>query len=134
MKLKAVLLVLTLFAFACQKEKGAGIPVSGALTTGTWYVSKFTSDSLDETNIYNGYTFIFNTNGELTASCTYGTTVGSWYAEDDNDGSDEFRIALGNIDPLDKLSKRWKIRSQTSSKVELFEDDHGSDEVTFTKQ
>lgn len=134
MKLKVQILFIALFAFACKKEKGTGIPASGVLTTGTWYVSKMMDDGSDETSIFYDYTFVFNTNGELTAACSYGTTVGSWYAENDDHGNYEFRIALGNVDPLEKLSKRWHVRSQTSTKVELYENDQDSEEVTFEKQ
>ena len=134
MKFKLVIFALIAFSFACKKEKGVGIPASGVLTTGTWYVSKLSEDSTDVTYLFYGYTFVFNTNGEVTAACTYGTEVGSWYAEDDANGNDEFRIALGNTDPLRHLSKRWHIRSQVSDKVELYEDDNDYEELTFTKQ
>lgn len=134
MKLKSILVIFIIFSFACKKEKGAGIPAQGVLTTGTWYISQFLEDGNDETYHFEDYTFVFNTNGELTATCVYGTTVGSWYAEDDDDGSDEFRIALGNVEPLDKLSKRWHIRSETSTKVEFYDDDNSDEEVTFMKR
>ena len=134
MKQRAILLLIVLFSFACKKEKGAGIPAQGVLTTGTWYVSKFMDSGTDETYIFEEYTFVFNTNGELTATCIYGTTIGSWYAEDDDDGTDEFRIALGNVAPLDKLSKRWHIRSESSTEVEFYDDDNSDEEVTFMKR
>ena len=134
MKLNAIILLLVILSFACKKEKGAGIPASGVLTTGTWYVSKFMNNGNDETYHFEEYTFVFNTNGELTSTCVYGSTVGSWYAEDDDVGTDELRIALGNVDPLDKFSKHWHIRSETSTKVEFYDDDNTHEEVTFSKR
>lgn len=134
MKLRTLILFFVLASFACKKEKGAGIPASGVLTTGTWVVNRLIEDSTDFTYLFNDYTFVFNTNGELTAACPYGTEVGSWYAEDDDHGDDEFRIALGNTEPLRRLSKRWHIKSQVSNKVELYDDDNEGEELTFTKQ
>jgi hypothetical protein len=134
MKFKIIILLLVVFAFACKKEKGTATPAQGVLTTGTWYVSKLMEDGIDVTNLFDEYTFVFNTNGELTAACPYGTEVGSWYAEEDDDGEDEFRIALGNTEPLRHLSKRWHIRSQVSDKVEFYDDDNNGEELTFTKQ
>lgn len=134
LNLRIIVLLITIVAFSCKKEKGTGIPASGVLTTGTWYVSELIEDSSDMTYLFNDYTFVFNTNGELTAACPYGTEVGSWYAEDDSHGNDEFRIALGNTEPLRHLSKRWHIRSQSANKVELYDDDNDGEELTFTKQ
>ncbi|MBP9923787.1 MAG: hypothetical protein KBF92_08145 [Bacteroidia bacterium] len=134
MKFKLIILLAIAFSFSCKKEKGTAIPAQGVLTTGTWYVSKMTEDGDDLTYLFDEYTFVFNTNGELTAACPYGTEVGSWYAEADDDDDDEFRIALGNTEPLVHLSKRWHIRSQVADKVELYDDDNDEEEVTFTKQ
>ena len=96
MKFKLIILLAIAFSFSCKKEKGTAIPAQGVLTTGTWYVSKMTEDGDDLTYLFDEYTFVFNTNGELTAACPYGTEVGSWYAEEDDDDDDEFKIALGN--------------------------------------
>ncbi len=134
-KLNATFILLLIVLFSCKKEKGSSIPAAGVLTTGTWYVSKMVEDTTDQTAIFNEYTFVFNTNGELTAACSYGTTVGSWYADNEDHGDSEFRIALGYTEPLSKLSKRWHVRTQTSTKVDLYDDeDSAHEELIFEKQ
>ena len=133
MKFKAVLLLLVFFAFACKKEKGAGIPTSGVLTTGTWVVSKLSIDGTNITDSLSSYTFVFDTNHGITAASALGTTIGEWYIETDDDS--EFRIVLGDKAPLNNLSKIWHVRSESESKVELYDDEDGrSDELTFNKQ
>ncbi len=139
-KKKAIFFIVLASAFfalqtSCKKEKSVEtVPAVPVLTTGTWVISLMVDSGVTITNEYQDYTFVFNSNGELTAANSSGTTVGYWYAEIDDHGDDEFRIALGNVYPLSNLSKRWHIRTSTSSKVELYDDEyHHNDECTFQK-
>ena len=121
--------------FSCKKDKSvetvSAVPV---LTTGTWSIVFMADSGVTNTNEYQDYTFIFNTNGELTAANSSGTTVGYWYAESDDHGDDEFRMALGNFYPLSNLSRRWHIRSSSANKVELYDDEYNHDDkCTFQK-
>lgn len=135
------ILSLTIFLFltsSCKKEDNSvdPTPVVNVFTTGTWMITYMADSSYDCTYEFADYSFVFNTNGELTAATASGTTVGSWYAENDDDDDDEFRIALGNTPPLDKLSRRWHVRSISVTEVDLYdeEEDHGHEyELKFKK-
>ncbi len=87
------------------------------LTTGVWYVTYY-FDDYDETDNYQGYQFVFNTNGNATASNGTYTVNGSWeYNYDDN--IPEFELDFGDIVPLDELDEDWEIIEASSEIIKL---------------
>ncbi|HSN49101.1 MAG TPA: hypothetical protein VLR29_10085, partial [Flavobacterium sp.] len=63
----------------CDNKPGSGgnPNFTSVLTTGSWHVSYF-FDKIDETPIYNGYTFTFNSNGTVVAAKATNTVRGTW--------------------------------------------------------
>ena len=131
-----VALIATL-SFGCKKERSSKATTStvvNVMTTGTWTITLMSDSGIDQTNDFVGYSFVFNTNGELTAARASGTTVGSWYAEIDDHGENEFRIAIGYVYPLNMICKRWHVLSSSPDKLELNENESMHQEyLTFKK-
>lgn len=129
-------LIATL-SFGCKKEHPAITTTStvvNVVTTGTWAIILMSDSGIDQTADFADYSFVFNTNGELTAARASGTTVGSWYAEIDDHGENEFRIALGYVYPLNMICKRWHVLTSTPNKLELHDGDGQFQEyLTFKK-
>lgn len=129
-------LIATL-TFGCKKEHPATTTTStvvNVVTTGTWAIILMSDSGIDQTADFAEYSFVFNTNGELTAARASGTTVGSWYAEIDDHGENEFRIALGYVYPLNMICKRWHVLTSTPNKLELHDGDGQFQEyLTFKK-
>lgn len=129
-------LIATL-SFGCKKEHSAittASTVVNVVTTGTWAIILMSDSGIDQTADFADYSFVFNTNGELTAARASGTTVGSWYAEIDDHGENEFRIALGYVYPLNMICKRWHVLTSTPNKLELHDGDGQFQEyLTFKK-
>lgn len=123
----SIVLIVTL-SFGCKKEHPTITSTStvvNAMTTGTWSITLMSDSGIDQTNDFVEYSFVFNTNGELTAARASGTTVGSWYAEIDDHGENEFRIALGYVYPLNVICKRWHVLSSSPDKLELHDGSNG---------
>ncbi len=129
-------LIATL-SFGCKKEHPATTTTStvvNVVTTGTWAIILMSDSGIDQTADFADYSFVFNTNGELTAARASGTTVGSWYAEIDDHGENEFRIALGYVYPLNMICKRWHVLTSTPNKLELHDGEGQFQEyLTFKK-
>lgn len=131
-------LIVALFAgitffSSCKKDKGSSTPINGIIITGTWKIDYCVEDQVDEAYLFEHYTFVFNTDGVLTAASDTNTTVGSWHADDD--GVNEIHIDLGHNPPLNYLTKDWIIKAAQSNTIELVDDDsHGDMEVHFKRQ
>ncbi len=111
---------------------GGGDPPSA----GQWKVSYF-FDKQEETGNYNGYTFEFGPNGELTA--TQGTQVwtGTWSTGFD-DSKDKFLMDFAGAHPsaLEELEEDWLIIEQTDSFMHFEHTSGGNgdtDVAQFTK-
>lgn len=131
-----IALIATL-SFGCKKEHSTTTTTStvvNVVTTGTWAITLMSDSGIDQTADFVDYCFVFNTNGELTAARASGTTVGSWYAEIDDHGENEFRIALGYVYPLNMICKRWHVLTSSPNKLELHDGEGQYHEyLTFKK-
>ena len=128
----SIILVLTIIFSGCKKEdKNINPAASGIITTGQWSISSYHETGEDHTNDFAGYTFTFDSNGQMTTSISSGTITGSWSIDD---SENELHMDLGNTSPLDKLSKGWPIVSITENEISL-QDDNASnnEELHFVK-
>ena len=106
-----------------------------APTTGTWRVTEFTERGNNETSDFNGYTFVFDSNGSVTASLNSTNRHGTWSI---NNSATGFTLDFGAKSdankPLGELTDDWEIISVTSTEIKLKEDNDASGEfLTFNQ-
>ena len=118
-------------------------PVISTVTSGTWRITLYEDNGVNETNNYANYIFTFNSNGVLTAVNT-NTYNGTWSvtASNSNDDSQDdldFNIAFLVPAPsafTDDLTDDWDIISYTANKIQLIDvsgGNGGTDYLTFEK-
>ena len=119
-------------------------PVINTATSGTWRITLYEDNGVNETNNYSNYIFTFNSNGVLTAanSPSYNGTwsVTTSNSNDDNPENDlDFNIAFVAPAPTaftDDLTDDWDIISYTATRIQLIDvsgGNGGTDYLTFTK-
>ena len=114
--------------------------VTAALTTGKWVLSSFTQKTEDKTSKFSGITFVFSSDGSVSADDNGKTTKGSWHFSPavtyyGSSSKDALNINLGTAQPFDLLAKTWNLVSNSSTAIkldspEVLEDEH----VQFSKQ
>ena len=57
---------------------------SEIMEQGDWQITRFEDSGVDQTNDFNGYTFVFNTDGTVVASNGNQTVNGTWNIMDDS--------------------------------------------------
>ena len=108
------------------------------MSDGTWEITKYSDDGVDETAQFSAYTFTFDSNGTVSA----GDFSGTWSTSEDNSNDDsnsdvDFNIAFAVLNHLDDLTDDWEITSQTKDKLELQDvsgGNGGTDYLTFEKK
>lgn len=99
-----------------SQSSGGNGNLSAILSDGTWYVSHFYDDT-NQTSVYAGYTFTFNTNGTSLVLRNSVSINGSW--SNYIDGNEE-KLELdydGSI--LDELEEDWEVVEYSSTQVRL---------------
>ena len=99
-----------------SQSSGGNGNLSAILSDGTWYVSYFYDDT-NQTSVYAGYTFTFNTNGTSLVLRNSVSINGSW--SNYIDGNEE-KLELdydGLI--LDELEEDWEVVEYSSTQVRL---------------
>lgn len=121
---------------SCKKSDDNSSPsVSSTISSGTWRVSYYYDKTKDETSDFAGYTFTFQSGGQLTASSSAGSENGTWSEknDDDNGGSHKLVITIGSSTPLIELTDDWVITSQSDSKIELKDDSNNNEILHLSK-
>jgi len=114
---------------ACD-DSGGQVPAnfSDILTDGIWYVNYFFDDQ-DETFLFNGYQFNFNTdqtalanNGSNQVNGTWNLTTGS---------TPDLILFFGTNSPFDELDEDWDILEVTPQIIRLKHMSGGDGSVDF---
>jgi hypothetical protein len=132
-KLIQLLLPFFLFLFSCQKsDNSTSGSNNGNPSQGTWRITLFSESGTDKTSDFDGYTFVFGSDGVLTVQRGAISKTGSW------NQSSNFSIDLGeNSDsnkPQGEITGSWKIVSITSTEIKLTDDNTPSQEtLNFAK-
>lgn len=119
--------------------------IKNTVQSNTWVITSLIDSGVDETTDYNGFNFIFNSNGTLTATKQTLSYNGTWSITDDDISSDD--ISSDDIDfniffssPAnfnDDLSEDWEIVSKSATKIELIHisgGNGGTDNLIFEKK
>ena len=126
-------LLSSLFLISCQRNNSADLTqtqVTATIQSGTWKVTLFNDNGIDETSNFNGFTFTFNGNGTATATRNSTATNGSWVS-----GTDDSKVKLildfGVTSPLDELNEDWKVLERTDTRIKLTNVSGGNGETDF---
>lgn len=112
---------------------GGTATLTNAIINGTWYISYY-FDDVDETSIYNGYNFTFNTNGTSIAIKNATSINGTWSNYIDS-GQEKLELAFDGL-TLDELEDDWKVIEFSSNIIKLKDvsgGNGGTDYLYFTK-
>lgn len=130
--IKSLLVVLvahTLLSSTCSKKDddlvtaGAGGDISG-----TWRISMYW-DEKDETADFVGYTFQFNSNGQLAATKGAVTVTGSW-----TETGSKLIVNFGSHAVLSELNDDWLKVEKTNASIKLKDDNPAQDDrLEFVK-
>ena len=126
-----------LFALtACEREdnlspQNSAESINASLTLPDGLIiTEFVEDGRDKTAIFSPYTFLFNSNGSVTASKT-GTSINGTYLVFKEDGRVELRMDFPESSELYELSDDWYFISQSGNTIR-FED--SGDKLVFQQQ
>lgn len=130
-----LLAATVVYLTACDHAANLSPNVEQTITSGSWRVTLFIDSGNDETSDFNGYNFVFQTNGVLAAVKNNVTQTGTWSY---HQSSNKLIIDLGPKDntnkPLGELTDDWKIISRTNTEIKLTDDNPASNEfLTFTR-
>ena len=121
-----VSLFTTLQSSSCSKNDD--LPAIGPAISGAWTVSTYW-DKKDETGKFSGYSFVFNSGGQVVASKGAVNVNGSW-----SESSTKLSIDFGNDPVLGNINKNWLKVEKTATTIKLKDDNPASDErVEFIK-
>lgn len=128
-----IIAVLGLLVFsACEKNRVVR-QVDRDIVEGSWKVSLFKEDGVDETSDYSDYVFEFDKSGTVSAVRTGSTVSGTWETQKDDDHVD---FSLNMAMPLEDLTDVWEVTGNSESTLELRDVSGGDghvDYLTFKK-
>lgn len=90
--------------------------VSDIITQGEWKVNQYINNNLDETNVFAGYTFQFNSNGTLIARNNVGVVNGRWF---EDKIMKQVTIQFVSNNDLEKINDSWIVNNKQLSSVNL---------------
>ena len=91
-----------------------------AIIQGTWKITRFIEDGVNQTSNFNGFNFTFNTNGTVLATNGSNPVNGTWTTSVSSSGTPKFVLNF-NISngPFDEISEDWNIESVSSILIDL---------------
>ncbi|MBS7786347.1 hypothetical protein KIH23_03480 [Flavobacterium sp. CYK-55] len=102
--------------------------LSEVIVQGTWQVTSFMEGTHDETYEFNGYTFVFASNGTTVATKNSVNTNGTWSTYlDDGKTKLEFYYTGGN--PLNHMEEDWEVVEFTDTTIRLSHQSGGGGET-----
>ena len=151
-KLKLIPLLALVFllnvASMCSNDDNSNssadpTPVINTVTSGTWRITLYEDNGVNETNNYANYIFTFNSNGVLTAvnTTTYNGTWSVTASNSNDDSQDDLDFNIAFLAPApsaftDDLTDDWDIISYIANKIQLIDvsgGNGGTDYLTFEK-
>ncbi len=135
----SIIILSVLFVSSCKKSNdttpddnsNSSSSTSSIIVAGTWHVTYYHESGNDHTSNFSGYTFVFNSNGTMSATVSGVTTTGTW---SNDDSHNEFHMNIGTSSPLTDLSNGWLIISKTATELDLKDDNTAhNEELHFTK-
>ena len=112
------------------------------IVEGDWVVSYFDEDGVNQTGVYNGFTFAFDEEGDIVKASRPGTIItGSWgvtkdKGNDDSSSKFDFSLTFPAVQDVERLNADWEIVSQNDETLvlqDLSGSSIGTNYLTFTK-
>lgn len=121
---------------SCKKDEKISPSNSAAvIKDGTWKVTLFSEDGVNETYHFTGYSFDFQEGGVVKATSSSNTVNGTWATREDS-GKTKLDLDFDDVNNFDELDEDWEILTQNASKIELKHvsgGNGGTDLLTFEK-
>ena len=116
----------------CKENSNPALDFMQILTNNSWKISYYYHDN-EETSIYEGYNFTFNSNYQVKATKLGITYNGTWSTKLDS-GVREFEIKFES-NPLKELDEGWKAVEFNNSQLRFNDKENSSEPVYlyFTK-
>lgn len=117
----------------CPENTIAPLDFIQVITNNPWKISYYFHDS-EKTSVYDGFTFVFNSNYKVVATKSGISYNGIWATKVDN-GVREFEIKF-DTDLLGKLNEGWKVFEFNNSQLRFrhTEDNNDNDYLYFEKK
>lgn len=142
-KIALFALTTALLSISCDKED-VNIPdlqdTRSTVQVGSWRITVFEDDGMDETADFADYTFTFAEGGALTATDGTTTQTGVWSVENDRDEDDQeddldfiISFPVGEDSIFDDLTDDWDVISVTDNRIALIDEDEEDDRLTFVR-
>lgn len=141
---KLAIFAALLFAFtfalpSCSKDddtENTPKQVEENFSTGTWKVTLFEEDGVNQTGYFTGYNFTFSASKTVVATNGTNTVNGTWNSFIDS-GSTKFLLDFNvSSGPFEEISEDWRVLSNSATKIELRHVSGGDgsiDLLTFTR-
>jgi len=140
---KLILLATTISFASCSKSNDDNVNPNNPTgkveqVSGDWTVTYFTDSGKDETSDFSGYSFVFATDGTLTANSNSGTFTGTWRigdnSSDDDNSSNRLVINITGNKAMDHLQDDWVILKLSGTEIWLKDDNSSSmEEIHFVR-
>ncbi len=88
------------------------------IAVNSWRASYFLQNGVDSTNSLTGYSFIFNTNGTVTATKNSIRVDGTWSAGTD-DSKIKFTLLFSAAGAFSESSEDWLVFQQSETSIRL---------------
>lgn len=133
MKNVAILLAFAVIGLTGCKKASTEKSVENSLVEGTWKITLYEDDGVNETSDYSNLTFTFKDDGTVSAQPGSLTVIysGTWSTNKDSDHVD-FNLFFSQYEDL---SDDWEVVNSADTKLELKDvsGDGSIDKLTFEK-
>jgi len=123
-KFPALIFAVVLLVSSCKKDDNSNsnssqpAQLSASVQQGSWKITSYIDNGVDQTNHYTGYEFQFNSNGTITATKAGTTISGTW-----SDGMDDSVLKLvlnfGAATPFLEINDDWHVTQQSAVMIRL---------------
>lgn len=116
----------------CPENTSSTLDFMQVITGNPWKISYYFHENV-KTSVYEGYTFVFNSNYKVIATKSGVSYTGTWSTKMDN-GVREFEIKFES-DVLKELDEGWKVFEYNNSQLRFrdAEDNNDTDYLYFEK-
>jgi hypothetical protein len=105
---------------SCKKESSSPQQsVDAIITTGSWKVSSFVQPGEDMTINFQGYTFYYWKNGQMSATKDGKSIRGTW-AWDSSEQT--LHMFIGTDKPLSSINNAWEVNINSINRITLLND------------
>lgn len=132
-------ILLSSLLFSCKKDDNnttiSTTNLTSTVSSGNWRITYYWDTDHEETNDFTGYSFVFNSNGTVTATKAANFINGSWSTAND-DSKVKLILSFSTPSAFLEISDDWHTIERTDTKIKLQDisgGNGGTDFLTFEK-